>query len=437
MICKVKSTIERFSMLDGAQTVAVGLSGGADSVCLFDILFKLREEYGYTLKAVHVNHNLRGDEAVSDCRFVEKFCKDRGVELLVVSADVASLAKEKRLGLEECGRLVRYEAFKKAKCDRIAVAHTLSDCVETALFNLTRGSSLSGICRIAPVRKNIIRPLIDCTRDEVLKYCSEHKLKFVTDSSNLTDDYSRNFLRHNVIPQLKKLNPELETSFFRFFESAGNDEAFLKKNAKKALAEAKTENGYDRKTLLSYDDSILNRCVRIILEENMKKQVESKHISLVSDLIRNMGKIQLSEDLYISVSCDIISFQFSTSVCEPWKVHGEKNKFVSPYKSYEIIDVTDLAHEDIKFLIDFQKLSSGLVLRSRRPGDAFTSVSRGNTKSLKKLFNEMKIPAAEREKIAVLESDGVIAWVEGIGTNKPFVITDKTDKPVKIKIKEG
>ena len=281
-------------MLNKAKTVVLGLSGGADSVCLFDILCKIREEYGFALKAVHVNHNLRGKEALSDSKFVEELCKKRGVPLEIVSADVAAIAMEKKLGLEECGRIVRYEAFKKAGCDKIAVAHTLSDSIETSLFNLTRGSSLSGVCGIAPTRNNIIRPLIFCARDEIIEYCSENGLEYVTDSSNLTDDYSRNFLRHNVIPLLKELNPELENSFFRFFKSAGSDDAFLKKTALDVLKTAKCEEGYKRQFFLSLDDAILNRCVRLILEEKMKKQVEARHIELVADAIKNTGKIQLS-----------------------------------------------------------------------------------------------------------------------------------------------
>ena len=437
MICKVKKTIERFSMLTGVKTVAVGLSGGADSVCLFDILYKLQSEYGFILKAVHVNHNLRGEEALSDCRFVENLCKSRGVELNIVSVDVADIAKKKKLGLEECGRMVRYDAFEKVGADKTAVAHTLSDCIETSLFNLVRGSSLTGICRIAPKRNNIIRPLIDCSRDEVLKYCKDNSLEFVTDSSNLTDEYSRNFLRHNVIPQLKKINPALEQSFFRFFESVGNDEAYLKMAVKDALESARRENGFDRQLLLTLDCSILNRCIRAMLEEKMKKQVEARHISLVSQAIKNTGKIRISEDLYITVSCDIISFQFLKKMIEPWSATVVNGEFVSPYKRYKLTSESKVAVKEPNDLIDSQCLSDNLVLRSRRPGDTFTSAKRGNTKSLKKLFNELKIPLEEREKLAVLESDGLIVWVERIGTNKPFIVTDKTANPVKIKIKEG
>lgn len=437
MICKVKKTIERFSMLDGVKTVVLGLSGGADSVCLFDVLCKIREEYGFTLKAVHVNHNLRGEEALSDCRFVEELCQKRGVPLEIVSANVAAIAAEKKLGLEECGRIVRYDAFKKAGCDKVAVAHTLSDSIETSLFNLTRGSSLSGVCGIAPTRDSIIRPLIFFTREEIIEYCHENGLQYVTDSSNLTDDYSRNFLRHNVIPLLKELNPELENSFFRFFNSAGSDDAYLKKTALDVLKTAKCEEGYKRQVFLSLDDAILNRCVRLILEEKMKKQVEARHIELVADAIKNTGKIQLSGDLYISVSCDIISFQIQKKQCESWIAKKNNGEFISPFKSYSIVSAVDGQPIDLRNSFDPNLLVDEPIMRSRRPGDCFTSAARGNTKTLKKLFNEMRIPCEEREKLAVLESGGVVVWVEGVGTNKPFIITDKTDNPVKIKIKEG
>ena len=140
MICKVKSTIERHKMLEGVKTVAVGLSGGADSMCLTDILIKLKVQYGVVVKAVHINHNIRGKEAERDENHVREYCKENGIELLVFSEDIPSHSKELGISEEECGRKVRYECFRKANCDAIATAHTLSDSVETSVFNFIRGT---------------------------------------------------------------------------------------------------------------------------------------------------------------------------------------------------------------------------------------------------------------------------------------------------------
>ncbi|MCM1544504.1 MAG: tRNA lysidine(34) synthetase TilS, partial [Ruminococcus sp.] len=171
MICKIISTIEKYDMLTNVKSVVVGVSGGADSICLLHFLSKIREKYGIVLSAVHINHNIRGEEAKRDENFVRCFCNSLGIECHVFSIDVPKLAKDLSLSEEECGRKVRYECFNKINADAVAVAHTLSDSIETVIFNLTRGTGLKGVCGIPPVRDNIIRPLIEITRDEVEEYC--------------------------------------------------------------------------------------------------------------------------------------------------------------------------------------------------------------------------------------------------------------------------
>ena len=384
MICKVKKTIERFGMLKGAKSVAVGLSGGADSVCLFDILLKLRNDYGYRLVCVHVNHNLRGDEAKRDQDFVQSLCKKNGIELKIVSANVAALAKKRHIGIEECGRTVRYEAFESAGCDRIAVAHSLSDCIETSLFNLARGSSLSGICRIAPVRGTIIRPLIDCTSQEIRDYCGENGLSFVVDSTNFHNDYTRNFIRHNIIPEFKKINADFEKSFSRFYETAERDEAYLEWLAQNVLAKAKQDNGFSRSVLLEQDDAVLFRCVRLMLESRMKKQTEKKHIDLAVNIIKSTGNLQLGKDLYISASCDIIWFHSAESCEESWFVSGSFGRFGSPYKTYELtvvpFDKSCLTGDNN--ICDASFLSTNVIMRSRKAGDKMTLFPRNTRKTL-------------------------------------------------------
>ena len=426
-------------MLENAKSVAVGLSGGADSVCLFDILLKLRSELGFRLVCVHVNHNLRGDESLRDQRFVQDLCAKNGVELKIVSADIAKLAKERHIGIEECGRAVRYEAFESAGCDRIAVAHSLSDCIETSLFNLARGSSLTGVCRIPPVRGKIIRPLIDCTAQEIRDYCRENLLPFVVDSTNLEDDYTRNFIRLNIIPKFKQINSDFENSFLRFYETAARDEAYLEKLAHKALESAKCSDGYLRFVLLSQDDAVLYRCLRLILESKMKKQVEKKHVDLAVNTVKNTGTLQLGKDLYICAGCDIILFHSAQSREEAWRAYETDGEFISPFKTYELtvvpFDKSRLTGENN--ICDAACLSDRTVMRSRMPGDRITLFPRNVTKSLKKLYNEAKIPQKERGRLAVLESGGKLIWAENFGVNAPYRVSRDTKMIAIIKIKEG
>ena len=171
MICKVRNTIEKYGLLNDVSTLAVGVSGGADSMCLLEILSKLKQEYDIIIKAVHINHNIRGDEALRDQKMVEDYCQKLGIDCRVYSVDVPALAKEMGIGEEECGRLKRYECFDNVGCDAVATAHTLSDSIETMMFNLIRGTGLRGLCGIPAKRDNVIRPLIDCTRGEIEDYC--------------------------------------------------------------------------------------------------------------------------------------------------------------------------------------------------------------------------------------------------------------------------
>lgn len=426
-------------MLENTRSVVVGLSGGADSVCLFDILLKLKSKYGFEIIAVHINHNLRGTEAMRDQLFVEELCKKNQIGLKLVSCNVEKIAEEKHIGVEECGRAVRYEAFESVGCDKIAVAHNLSDCIETTLFNLVRGSSLSGVCRIPPVRGNVIRPLIDCSAAEIRQYCRENHLEYVIDSTNLHDDYSRNFIRQNIVPLFSRLNGNYEESFKRFYDSVALDESYLKKTAKKALESAKTKNGFNRAVLLSLENAIYYRSIRIMLENVMKKQVEKRHIDLVCKAIEKTGCVQLSKDLYIFVNRDIITFRSHQKNAEPWISKSNGKAFVSPYKTYELsfeaFDKKRYAGDNN--ICDAAFVSDSSFMRSRKEGDSITLFKRNVTKTLKKLFNEEKIPAEKRNEIAVLESGGKIIWVEGFGVNAPYRVSDKTRKIAIIKIKEG
>ena len=228
MICKVINTIEKHKMLNGVRSVAVGLSGGADSMCLINVLLELKSRYNIVIKAVHINHNIRGNEAERDECFVREFCNKMGIELLSFNFDIPSLSKKYNISEEECGRNIRYDCFAKADCDVVATAHTLSDSVETVVFNLLRGTGSKGLKGIPAKRyPNIIRPLIDCTREEIETYCRNNDISFITDSSNLTDIYKRNYIRHNIIPAFSEINKSALRSIAKTSEIIEEESDFI------------------------------------------------------------------------------------------------------------------------------------------------------------------------------------------------------------------
>ncbi len=433
MICKVIDTVEKYRLLEGVKTVAVGVSGGADSMCLLHILSLLKERYGIILKAVHINHNIRGDEALRDEKLVRDYCLEKGIELTVCSVDVPTLSEKLGIGTEECGRRVRYECFAKAECDAVAVAHSLSDSVETVIYNFLRGSGTKGLCGI-PVKRepNIVRPLIFCTAEEIRSYCKKEQIPFATDSTNLTDDYTRNYIRHNIIPSFEKVNASCVRNISRTCSVISEENDFIEKTAFKLISDAEREFGYDIDILNSTHSSVRKRAILILLSQRMNKQPQYVHIELVNSITENRnGKVNISPDMYVKASDGVLSFGCDEETVSSWQTAFDCGKAESPYGVYRLFTDNIAASDDGVF--DAEKVCCELTLTSRREGDRFIFKSRGVSKSLKKLFNEMKIPVSEREKRAVLRDGEKIIWVEGVGVNAPYIPENNIKKIFVIK----
>lgn len=435
MICKVKSVIEKYALLKNVKSVAVGFSGGADSLCLLHILSKIKDDYGIMVKAVHINHNLRGEAADADEAAVRKICDEMGIELLVFSEDIRALSREMGVGLEQCGREVRYRCFEKAGCDAVATAHTLSDSIETMLFNLIRGTGIKGLCSI-PVKRepNIIRPLIECTRQEIEDYCRENSLQYVTDETNLSDDYTRNFIRHNIVPLFEKVNPGFDMSLLRVMQNLSLNSDFLDFNVKKLLDDALCDGGYSAQIIKKAHPAVRTAAIYAILSERMSKPPESRHIELVDKAVCSSGgKIELGKDLYISVNSDIITLQANSKSDAVFFADetskGQYRTAVGVFSAEIIVEPETLLPDDI----DLDKISGGWQFTQKREGDCFYSKKRGNTKTLKKLFNELKIPVEQRNLIPVLRSGDSVVWVFGVGTDGRFSADKGTRKILRIK----
>jgi len=294
MLEAVRNTIKDYRMLSEGETVIVGLSGGADSVALTYALLELCDEYKIYLEAVHINHNIRGEEALRDEEFVKSFCEKHSIPLTVESIDVIALAAEKRISCEQAGRDVRYAAFNKQiggrKNCKIATAHTLSDLMETTLFNMARGTGIKGLRGIVPVRDNIIRPLIGQTREKIEEYCKSRGLDFVTDSTNLSDEYTRNKIRHNIIPALYEINPSLDMAMQRLSLLSSQDDDFITLTAKEAVESAKTGEGYCVKTLSKLHPAVLSRAVMMIC----KGKPDFRQTELIIEIIKSGGGAVIS-----------------------------------------------------------------------------------------------------------------------------------------------
>ncbi len=299
---KVKNAVLKFDMIkERPCKITVALSGGADSVALLYSLWFLKDELQIELSACHVNHNLRGDESDGDEMFVRRMCRLLDIPLYVKNIKVLDYVS-KHESVELVARKIRYDFFSELGADRlIATAHTASDNCETVLINLIRGTALSGMCGIPPKRDNIIRPLIDCTREDIEEFCKEHSLPYVTDSTNLSTDYTRNKLRINIIPELKKINPSLIASIGRMSQSVALDDRYLDDIAKKEHINAKKDGKYSVPALQSLDECILRRVVAMIFDEN-DIPIGSLALSNAVQIIRDgKGKINPCQYKFVQI----------------------------------------------------------------------------------------------------------------------------------------
>ena len=302
MVSKIKETINRYNMLKKDDVVVVAVSGGADSIALLHALHSLRQELGISVIACHVNHNLRGEESMRDEQFVRDFCNSRKIPDTFYSIDIKA---DKHESVEEKARKMRYECFDKLcaglTSPKLATAHTASDNTETVFLNILRGTGTKGLCGIPPVRGNIIRPLIRCTREEIENYCRENKLDYVTDSSNLSDDYKRNRIRHRLIPLMQEFNPSLFEAVSRMTSAVYDDNQLLEQICAQAKENSRKDDGYSCEKLAELDRTILCRVISSVLSDN-GIEPSALRINECSEIILNKkGKINLCRNRFAVV----------------------------------------------------------------------------------------------------------------------------------------
>ncbi|MCH5207272.1 MAG: tRNA lysidine(34) synthetase TilS [Oscillospiraceae bacterium] len=269
LIESVKTAIVENNMLRGGETAVCALSGGADSTALLLVLKELSGEIGFKLKACHLNHGLRGEESDRDESFCAKLCESLGIELYRKKINVRDHAK-KHESVEETARKLRYRFFEEAR-ERFgensltATAHNANDSTETVLLNLVRGTGLKGLCGIPPVRDKVIRPLIYAKRSEIEEFLKERGQTFVTDSTNFSEDYTRNKIRLKLLPEILEINPSAIEAFSRMSKILRGDSDYLESLAENAFAGAKRQNGYDALELFKLEEPIKSRAIRKIL----------------------------------------------------------------------------------------------------------------------------------------------------------------------------
>lgn len=406
MLEKVLNAIERFSLINKGDTVTVALSGGADSVALLHALWSLRDKLSINVKAAHLNHGIRGAEADRDEAFVKWLCLKFDIPIVCETVDIPSLAKEKGQSLELCAREVRYEFLSRNAEGLIATAHTTSDNTETLLFNLTRGSGTKGLAGIPPKRDNYIRPLIFCSRYDVEKYCIDNSLSYVTDSTNLTDDYTRNKIRHKVVTTLKEINPSLEDAVVRATDILREDNEALEFFTNEALFKAISDDGLLCESVNNLPTAVAKR---VIIKYAQTVETELKldylHVNALCEICKNGGKI--------SLPCG-----YCGEVKNGFLIINSENNDEKPQFYAELVKVEKINNLLSINLIDCDKIIGSPIIRTRKEGDYIRLKNRGCTKTLNKLFTENKVDITIRDSIPVIADDKGVIWVYGMGVSQ-------------------
>lgn len=402
MLNKVSAFIRQYQMLEPGDQVVCALSGGADSVALLWALYLLKDKLQITLSAAHFNHGLRGEESDRDQAFAEQLCNRYDIPLYVGSGCVTAGEK----GLEAAARAARYQFFDTLP-GKIATAHTADDNAETVLMHLIRGTGLKGMGGISPIRGKVVRPMLTVTRQEVLDFLQAYCLEHIEDSSNDTDVFLRNRIRHHVMPLLHQENPSLSENLSQMALRMRQDEQVLQALADKELPTVSQ--------LCAMEQPLRRRYLAAFLEQCGIREPEAEHIALAEKLVFSEkpsargdfpGGIQICRN-YDRMEKLEAAAEIPTAILPcPGRVEWAGNIAVCCRQAEEPVLQWD------RFTVYAQ---GNVVVRSRKTGD--TIRLNGGTKTLKKLFADRKIPAWQREQIPVVADDAGVLAVWGIGAN--------------------
>ena len=402
MLSKLRAFVRQYDLIHPGDTVIAAVSGGADSIALLFALFLLREEWGITLEAAHFNHCLRGEESNRDARFVEDFCARYGIPLHMCSGNVVPGEK----GLEAAARDARYR-FLRSLPGKVATAHTADDNAETVLMRLLRGTGLKGLGAIAPVSGNVIRPMLSVTRREVEAFLEEYALAHIEDSSNGEDTFLRNRIRHRIMPLLYEENPRIGENLSSMALNLRLDEACLSRLASGPMP------GIEE--LKSLPDAIRRRYLERFLKENGVREPEESHLLQAESLLFHWNpsaSMNFPGGIVIAREYDRLVRLDSPEMLGNYTLETET--YVRELDLWVTVEeAVSLEQGERVFTVQPQ---GPLRLRARRAGDAIALS--GGTRSLKKLFIDRKIPVSRRCRIPVVEDDGGILGVYGIGADR-------------------
>ena len=433
----VLQTNEKHALLRAGDRVLCGVSGGADSIALLHLLAKKQAELGISVCAIHVNHGLRGETALRDEAFVCDFCKKLDVPLEISHVQVKTGAS-----VEAHAREARYAAFEHAaekhNCNRIATAHNMNDNVETVLFRLSRGTGTTGLRGIVPKREKFIRPLIDCTRDEILEYLQEFGLSSCFDETNDLLCFSRNRIRKQVLPQLQESHPGALQAIHRTSRLLACDTDYFDSEITKLMQNAvfdAEQLRYSVETLLKLHIALQTRLLLRLAQAAANHPsycLEFQHIEAIQKLLKNIspsGELSLPGGLFVRRAYDEVVFFYPRKRDTTAQVlrEGETVYFGRYQVSYTKEKPHNIHKKFTLYEVDSAIISNQIIVRSREIGDRLHLPKR-KAKSLKQFMIEEKIERCLRDELPVISDGNKVVLVHGFGVDERYCAREVADK---------
>jgi len=443
---KVINFIARYGLIGQKENLLIAFSGGPDSVFALHFFYKFRKKFRCNISAVHFNHNLRGNESKEDENFAIAQCKKLRVDLNIIQLDVKAFAKKNKLSLEEAARILRYNELskfaKRNSIDKIITAHNLNDNTETILMNLFSGTGISGLSGIPIKRENIIRPLLCLTKKEVLQYLNHNKINYRIDSSNLENDFKRNFIRNKILPLIKEINPSFDDALFRSSQNFLKQKEFENKSIEYLILNfsKKIKNGYELSLdLLKIYDEIPGEFLKFFLKKYFDYQLEHKDYIKINKLAFNQKGKSIALKNYLKVIKESDTLVFTKKIIDNIEAVeikiGESKKISGKTIKIESTTKSEKLSPNNYELIAADNLDDTFIIRNWKIGDKFKPLGMKKEKNVSDFLTDLKIPAAVKKEQLVMINRNQIIWIVGLRISDDVKITSETKKVIKLWIK--
>jgi tRNA(Ile)-lysidine synthase len=446
---EVINFIKRHQLLDDAKKILIALSGGADSVFALHFFSKYKKKYKVEIIAVHVNHNLRGKESFRDEKFCRLLCEKHDIKFFLENVNVNSFAKKNELSIEEAARILRYKKFdevlKKSKSDLIITAHNSDDNTESVLLNIVNGTGIDGISGISIKREKIIRPILCLSKNQITEYLQYQNIDFVYDSSNDDTNFRRNFIRKEIIPLLKNINPSVNKSILNSSEVISNQKLllnfFIDENFGKIVS-IKNDNIFiNLIELKNYPSEILGIILKRIFEEYLNLEFNYKFYLQFLELIslqtgtkyefnKKYSAIKERNFLIISPKFKIANPEIVLKLNSSRKI-GEQTIKISKLNKIPV----SLKKQKNTEIISADNLGENLILRKWKYGDRIQLLGMRGTKKVSDVLTDLKISANEKEKQLVLVNNNELIYLVGQRISEKYKVTSETKSVIKICLK--